>query len=49
LMTMPRWMWVRKGTSRGCVGCHENKELAPENRVTQALFKAYPQVMDVKQ
>jgi Tol biopolymer transport system component len=48
LMTMPRWMWVRKGTSRGCIGCHENKELAPENRVSQAMFKAYPQLVDVK-
>ncbi len=37
LMTMPNWIWVRRGTSRGCIGCHENKELAPENRATDAL------------
>lgn len=37
--TMSRWMWVRKGTSRGCVGCHENKELAPENRVPAAILR----------
>jgi Tol biopolymer transport system component len=40
LQTQRSWMWVRRGTSRGCVGCHENKELAPENRSTQALIKA---------
>jgi hypothetical protein len=39
LMTMPNWIWVRRGTSRGCIGCHENKELAPENRTTEALIK----------
>ncbi len=42
LQTQRSWMWVRRGTSRGCVGCHENKELAPENRSTQALIKAHP-------
>jgi len=36
---MPNWIWVRRGTSRSCVGCHENKELAPENRVSQALAR----------
>lgn len=48
LMTMHRWMWVRRGSSRGCIGCHEDKELAPENRVTQALLKAFPVVIGVK-
>jgi hypothetical protein len=33
------WIWVRRGTSRQCLGCHENKELAPENRATEALVK----------
>lgn len=41
--TMRGWMWVRRGSRRGCIGCHENKELAPENKVTQALIKAQPQ------
>ena len=45
LETMPRWMWVRRGTSRGCIGCHENKELAPENRVSDAVRKAVPFVL----
>lgn len=42
LQTMHTWMWVRRGSRRGCVGCHEDKELAPENRATQALLKAEP-------
>jgi hypothetical protein len=45
LETMPRWIWVRRGTSRGCIGCHENKELAPENRVSDAVRKAVPFVL----
>ena len=42
LQTMQGWMWVRRGSRRGCIGCHENKELAPENRATEALIKAQP-------
>ena len=42
LQGMSRWMWVRRGTSRGCVGCHEDKELAPENRVPDAILRAEP-------
>lgn len=42
LQTMRGWMWVRRGSRRGCVGCHENKELSPENRTTDALRKATP-------
>jgi len=48
LETMPRWMWVRRGTSRGCIGCHENKELAPENRASDAVRKAVPFVLGQK-
>jgi len=39
---MRAWMWVRSGDQRGCVGCHENRELTPENRATQALRRAEP-------
>ncbi len=42
LEAMTRWIWVRRGTSRGCVGCHENKELAPENRVSDAVRRGEP-------
>ena len=45
LETMARWIWVRRGTSRGCIGCHENKELAPENRASDAVRKAVPWVL----
>ncbi len=33
------WMWLRPGEQRGCVGCHENREFAPENRVALAITK----------
>lgn len=29
--------WVRNKENRGCVGCHENPELTPENRFADAL------------
>jgi hypothetical protein len=29
--------WVRNKESRGCIGCHENPELTPENRFAEAL------------
>ena len=48
LQTMHRWIWVRKGTSRSCIGCHEDKELAPENRITEALLKAKPHPVGLK-
>lgn len=45
LETLRSWIWVRRGTSRGCIGCHENKELAPDNRATLALRKVHPTVL----
>jgi len=42
LHTMSSWMWVRSKSQRGCIGCHENKELAPQNRATDALLKMKP-------
>ncbi|MFC2075681.1 hypothetical protein ACFLT7_01235 [candidate division KSB1 bacterium] len=38
-ISMSSWMWVRRGSRRGCIGCHENKEMAPRNRLTDALRK----------
>ena len=43
--TMRAWIWVRAGDQRGCIGCHEDKELAPENRATQALVRARPPLL----
>ncbi len=31
------WIWVRPNEQRGCVGCHEDREFVPENRVPQAI------------
>ena len=36
---MTTWIWVRPNESRGCIGCHEERSLAPENRLPQALTK----------
>lgn len=30
------WIWVRPNEKRGCIGCHEDRELAPGNRVPLA-------------
>jgi hypothetical protein len=34
------WLWVRPNEKRGCVGCHEKPDLAPEDRVPDALNAA---------
>ncbi|MCP4248716.1 MAG: hypothetical protein GY778_16855 [bacterium] len=31
LRSMDSWMWVMPRESRGCIGCHEDRELAPPN------------------
>ena len=31
------WVWVKPKEARGCVGCHEDPELTPENRYVLAL------------
>ncbi len=31
------WIWARSGEEHGCVGCHEDHALAPENRWPLAL------------
>ncbi len=33
------WIWVRNKEPRGCIGCHEDGELTPENRMVDALKK----------
>jgi hypothetical protein len=32
------WIWVRPNEKRSCIGCHEDHELAPENKVPDALY-----------
>ncbi len=34
------WLWLRPNERRGCVGCHEDPEMVPENRVALAVKKA---------
>ncbi len=36
LVTQRAWIWTRPHERRVCIGCHENRELAPENRLPQA-------------
>jgi hypothetical protein len=31
------WMWGMPKENRGCIGCHEDRELTPPNRLTDAL------------
>jgi hypothetical protein len=34
------WLWSRSGEEHGCVGCHEDRALAPENRWPLALRRS---------
>ena len=31
------WIWLRPNERRGCIGCHEDHEMVPENRVPLAV------------
>jgi hypothetical protein len=33
------WIWVKNNEPRGCIGCHEDPELVPENRLVKAIAK----------
>lgn len=33
------WIWLRPNERRGCVGCHEDPELVPDNRIPMAVKK----------
>ena len=39
LQAMTSWVWVMPQERRGCVGCHEDRELTPPNRHVYALRK----------
>jgi len=34
------WIWVKNNEPRGCIGCHEDPELVPENRMVDAVKRA---------
>ena len=33
------WIWVKNNEPRGCIGCHEDQDLTPENRMVDAVKK----------
>lgn len=33
------WIWAKNNEKRGCIGCHEDPELTPENAVVEAVKK----------
>ena len=37
LMSMKRWLWVMPREGRGCIGCHEDREMVPPNFHPAAL------------
>jgi hypothetical protein len=39
LQAMRTWMWLMPSERRGCIGCHEDRELTPPNRHVLALRK----------
>jgi len=39
VVTHQNWMWAMPKEARGCIGCHEDRELTPPNRLVEALKK----------
>jgi hypothetical protein len=37
LAALTSGLWVRPNENRGCIGCHENPEIAPGNRLPLAV------------
>ena len=33
------WIWARNKSHQGCIGCHEDPELVPENRMAMAVMR----------
>jgi hypothetical protein len=40
LRTQRAWTWVIGNENRGCIGCHEDRELSPPNKLVTAVTKA---------
>jgi cytochrome c553 len=40
------WLWVRNHAAQGCVGCHEDPERTPPNRLMEALARPAPLLND---
>ena len=39
LRTQEAWTWVMGNENRGCIGCHEDPEMAPPNKMVDAIIK----------
>ena len=39
LLRTSNWIWSRNKENRGCIGCHEDPELSPDNREAKAVIK----------
>ncbi len=39
VQTQYSWTWVMPKESRGCIGCHEDREMSPPNRMVEAVIK----------
>jgi len=39
LQSQNSWTWVMGNENRGCIGCHEDRELSPPNSFVDALIK----------
>jgi hypothetical protein len=39
LRAQQAWTWVIGNENRGCIGCHEDRELSPPNRVVDAVLR----------
>lgn len=39
IRTQKAWTWVMGNENRGCIGCHENRELSPPNKMVQAITR----------
>ena len=40
VMRKCNWIWLRPNERRGCVGCHEDQDIVPDNRIPLAVKKA---------
>ena len=38
------WFWVKGGVHQGCIGCHEDPERVPFNRMADALWEDRPRI-----
>lgn len=39
LRSQKAWIWVMGNENRGCIGCHEDRELTPPNKLVDAVIK----------